>query len=234
MELLVDTSFSASEGVLSEEESRHCISVMRHRVGDEVNVSNGQGILFRCTIEKANSKECLLNVVEQIEQPRPAHHLHMAVAPTKNIDRFEWFVEKAVEMGVGEITPIICQHSERTHLRLDRLYRLVVAACKQSLKFYLPQINEPCTATDLISNATEEQRYILHCVHNAPKEHLFNMVSKGMSSLVLIGPEGDFSQQEIEQARLHNFAEPTLGDERLRTETAAMMACHVVNLKNKL
>ena len=121
MELLVDTAFDASVGILSEEESKHCISVMRHKVGDEVNVTNGQGWLFKCVVVQANSKKCQLDVIAKIEQPRPSHHLHMAVAPTKNTDRFEWFVEKAVEMGVGEITPIICQHSERNHLRTDRL-----------------------------------------------------------------------------------------------------------------
>lgn len=233
MELLVDTAFDASVGILCEDESRHCVSVMRHRVGDEVFVTDGNGILYHCTIVEANSKKCVLNVVEQKQQPSPKHHLHMAVAPTKNTDRFEWFVEKAVEMGVGEITPIICDHSERNHLRLDRLERLVVAACKQSLKFYKPRINEPQKASELIVNATENQKFILHCEHEQ-KQHLFNVVNVGKSSLVLIGPEGDFSKEEIAQARSCGFVEATLGDERLRTETAAMVACHIVDLKNQI
>jgi len=233
MELLVDTTFSASSTILCEEESKHCISVMRHRVGDEVNVTNGCGKLFRCTIVDANSKKCKLTINEIVDCHKPTHHLHMAVAPTKNTDRFEWFVEKAVEMGVGEITPIICEHSERNHLRLDRLQRLVIAACKQSLKFYLPRINEPCKASELIATATEQQKFILHC-EQQQKQHLFNLAQKGLSSLVLIGPEGDFSKSEIQQAQEHNFMEATLGDERLRTETAAMVACHTIDLKNQI
>jgi len=233
MELLVDKNFDMS-GILCEEESKHCVSVMRHRVGDDVNVTDGQGVLYKCKIVEINKgKQCLLSVVSSETMPEPKHHLHMAVAPTKNVDRFEWFVEKAVEMGVGEITPIVCEHSERNHLRLDRLERLVIAACKQSLKFYIPRINEPCKASDLIKEDKSDQRFILHCVPGE-KQHLFNLAEPRKSSLVMIGPEGDFSVNEIDLAKKNGFHEATLGQERLRTETAAMVACQCVDLKNNI
>lgn len=233
MELLVDRSFDAS-GILCDEESKHCISVLRHRVGDEVNVTDGAGNLYICTIADApKNRPCLLTIREVRRMGAPSHHLHMAVAPTKNTDRFEWFVEKAVEMGVGEITPIVCDHSERNHLRIDRLERLVIAACKQSLKFYLPRINEPVKASDIINGSAENQRFILHC-EPGEKPHLFNAARKGISSLVMIGPEGDFSADEIALAKSLGFVEATLGPERLRTETAAMVACHTIDLKNQI
>ncbi|MCQ2228554.1 MAG: 16S rRNA (uracil(1498)-N(3))-methyltransferase [Bacteroidales bacterium] len=233
MELLVDKDFDMS-GVLCEEESKHCVSVMRHRVGDEVFVTDGQGVLYKCKIVEVNKgKQCLLSVISSEVQPQPKHHLHMAVAPTKNTDRFEWFVEKAVEMGVGEITPIVCEHSERNHLRIDRLERLVIAACKQSLKFYIPRINEPCKASDLIKNDSSDQKFILHCMPGE-KQHLFNLAAPFKSSLVMIGPEGDFSQNEVALAKQCGFNEATLGQERLRTETAAMVACQCVDLKNNI
>lgn len=232
MELLIDPSFIPG-GTLSEEESRHCISVMRHRQGDTVHVSDGCGTLYTCIIAKADSKHCQLSVESQQVMPRPVHELHMAVAPTKNIDRFEWFVEKAVELGISKITPLVCDHSERTHLRLDRLQRLVVAAAKQSLKYYLPEICEPQKAADVIAQATEEQRFIMHC-HEGQKQHLFTASRPRVSSLLLIGPEGDFSTNEIVAAKANGFTEATLGDQRLRTETAALAACHIIDLRNDI
>lgn len=232
MELLVDEFFDGSEP-LCEEESRHCVSVMRHRIGDEVLVTNGRGTLYHCRIDVADNKKCQLSIISQEDIPTPKHRLHMAVAPTKNTDRLEWFIEKATELGVSEITPILCEHSERIRLRTDRLKRLVIAASKQSLKYHLPIVNEPIDAQLLIKSATENQRFILHCEENK-KEHLFNLVEPKKSSLILIGPEGDFSQKEISLAKSNGFIEATLGDERLRTETAALAACHIVDLKNTL
>lgn len=232
MELLVDRTFDGTLP-LCEEESAHCVRVLRHRAGDEVWVTDGQGTLYRCRIDVANSKACELTVLESEVKPPFAHYLHMAVAPTKNIDRFEWFVEKATELGVSEITPIICEHSERTKVRLDRLERLVTAAAKQSLKCHLPKLNEPCTASELIAASAEQQRFILHC-GEGEKSHLFNEVQTRCSTLVLIGPEGDFSKAEVEKALAKGFKEATLGEERLRTETAALAACHIVDLKNNI
>ncbi len=232
MELLVDPSFSPGS-VLCEEESRHCVKVMRHREGDTVYVTDGQGQRFECRLVKADARGCLLDVVTTEVVPTFHHMLHMAVAPTKNIDRFEWFVEKAVEIGVCQITPIICDHSERTTLRLDRLERVATAAAKQSLKCHLPNIGEPISCAKLIEQATEQQRFILHCVEDA-KRHLYQACAPGQSTLVLIGPEGDFSTREIELAKEHGFEACTLGEQRLRTETAAMVATNIVNLAEQL
>ncbi len=233
MELLVDKQFDPQIGVLSEDETKHCVNVMRHRIGDNINITDGNGHLYECTLSDVKGRNAKVRVENTVNADAPKHVLHIAVAPTKNTDRFEWFVEKAVEMGVSEITPLVCDHSERTHLRLDRLERLVVAACKQSLKYHLPIVNEPIEAKKLIALSSENQRFILHCKHNQ-KEHLFKQAKTQTSTLVLIGPEGDFSDEEIALALKSGFNEATLGPERLRTETAAMVACHIIDLKNTI
>lgn len=232
MELLIDPDFVPG-ATLCEDESRHCVKVMRHRVGDTVFVSDGCGKRYECKIADANARGCMLEIVKCEELPEPTYSLHMAVAPTKNIDRFEWFVEKAVEIGVAKITPIYCDHSERTTLRTDRLRRIVMAAAKQSLKSYLPEVTEPVSCTDLIASAEEDQRFILHC-EEGEKEHLFNACQTSRSTLVLVGPEGDFSAKEIGSALSHGFVECSLGKERLRTETAAVVATDIVSIKNQV
>lgn len=231
MELLFDASFMGS-GILCEDESRHAISVLRHKENDVLNITNGKGDLFTSRIIKAHHKKCELELIQTHHYQRPTPWLHMAVAPTKNIDRFEWFLEKATELGIQEITPIICDHSERDKIRLDRLEKVLVAAMKQSLKYWLPVLNEPTAMADFISRPTANtQNFILHC-REAKKTHLFNATSQQQDTILLIGPEGDFSVREIELARQNHYQEATLGDNRLRTETAALSACHIFNLKN--
>ena len=231
MELLIDPLFDLS-GMLCEEESRHCIKVMRHRAGDTVSICDGRGTLYTGRIAEADSRGCLIADIEATVMPGRGYGVHIAVAPTKNIDRLEWFVEKATELGIDRITPIVCDHSERTRLRLDRLERIATAAAKQSLKYRLPLISEPLEADRLMRQSTESGRFILHCNDN-PKPHLLDVVTPATDVVVLIGPEGDFSDREIETARAHRFVEATLGQSRLRTETAAMAACHIVNLRNE-
>ncbi|MCR5696376.1 MAG: 16S rRNA (uracil(1498)-N(3))-methyltransferase [Marinilabiliaceae bacterium] len=232
MELLIDTAFNAS-GILSPDESHHCIKVMRHREGDQVFVTDGNGTLYTCRIVKADARGCQLSVESTEDRPQ-RHQLHMAVAPTKNIDRFEWFVEKAVEFGVSRITPIVCRHSERTNLRTERLVRLAHAAAKQSLKCTLPQIDEPTAVVEIINQSAAAQRFILHC-KDGDKPHLFNAATAlGTSTVVLIGPEGDFSDDEIAMAAQNGFTAASLGPERLRTETAALAACHIINLRQEV
>lgn len=232
MELLVDPSY-APGATLCAEESLHCVKVMRHRDGDLIVVADGRGNRYECRIEKADPRGCQLSV-ERIEQmPAPTYKLRMAVAPTKNIDRFEWFVEKAVEIGVSRITPIETEHSERTRVRLDRLERIVLAAAKQSLKYHLAKVDEITPLSDLMSEDESEQRFILHCAET-PKEHLMKAAQKGISTLVLIGPEGDFSLSEVEKALGLGYKECTLGPERLRTETAAMVATNIIALRNQI
>ncbi|MDO4462501.1 MAG: RsmE family RNA methyltransferase [Bacteroidia bacterium] len=237
MELLIDPDFLPEEGALNAEESKHCVSVMRHRVGDEVYVSNGQGVIWTCSLVEANSRGCMLNVISEQSTPSRASSLTMAVALTKNIDRFEWFVEKATEMRVERIVPLITDHSERVQMRLDRMQRVVVAAAKQSLKAWLPELTEPVKIADLFKDNQYDkaQRFIMHC--DAPiscdvKPHLLKALNPNQDTLLLIGPEGDFSSAEIQKAISLGYKEASLGDERLRTETAAVLACHIGNLIN--
>lgn len=231
MELLVDPSFSPA-GTLCPEESLHCVKVMRHREGDSVVVTDGRGSRFDCVLRKANPRGCLLSVVSHTRVTPPSYHLRMAVAPTKNIDRFEWFVEKAVEIGVSRITPIETDRSERTRVRVDRLQRIVLAAAKQSLKYHLPAVDDVTPVSGLLTSDPSAQRFILHCA-DKPKEHLFAAAQKGVDTLVLIGPEGDFSPAEVDQALSLGFIECTLGEQRLRTETAALVATNVIALRNQ-
>ncbi len=232
MELLFDSNFEPGQ-TLCEEESRHCIKVLRHKVGDTIHITNGNGTLYTCKLIDANPRGCVAEIEKAETAPAPKVYLHIAVAPTKNTDRLEWFVEKAVEMGISEISPIICKRSERTALRIDRLQRIAVSACKQSLKYSLPIINEPMTFEQLVERTSEEQRFILHCL-NTPKPHLFEAAKAKLSTIVLIGPEGDFAPEEIEKAHRKGFVECTLGEERLRTETAAMVATHTIDLLNQI
>lgn len=232
MELLVDPAFEPG-AVLCAEESQHCVRVMRHREGDTVVVTDGRGMRYDCRLARADAKGCELEVVSQTEMTVRPYELRMAVAPTKNIDRFEWFVEKAVEIGVTRITPIETEHSERTRVRVDRLERIVTAAAKQSLKYYLPTIDEITPIGELMKSDASAQRFILHC-GDTPKPHLMAAAAKGLSTLVLIGPEGDFSAGEVATALGLGYRECTLGPERLRTETAAMVATNIVALINQV
>lgn len=232
MELLVDPNFAP--GVkLCPEESLHCVKVMRHREGDTIVVTDGTGTRYDCKLLKADARGCELEVVSTTNIPPRNYELRMAVAPTKNIDRFEWFVEKAVEIGVSRITPIETEHSERTRVRIDRLQRIVLAAAKQSLKYYLPEVDALTTIDELFKADNSEQKFILHC-GETPKEHLMKAAKAGVSTLVLIGPEGDFSGKEVQEALSLGYEECTLGPERLRTETAAMVATNVIALRNQL
>lgn len=233
MELLFDTGF-AGNGILCEDESRHAVSVMRHKEGDMLYVTNGRGDLYHCRIVLAHHKRCELELIghQHLTQRHP--RLHMAVAPTKNIDRYELFLEKSTELGIDEITPLLCDHSERARLRPDRLEKILIAAMKQSLKYHLPQLNEPCTVKEFIAKADENcKKVILHC-RESKKDHLFNSIHKGSDTIIFVGPEGDFSVSEIDLVLRNGFCEATLGDNRLRTETAAIAACHIFNLKNEI
>ncbi len=231
MELLIDKGFAPGR-VLNDEESAHCVKVMRHRVGDVVHVGDGAGKRYECRLAKADARGCELDVLS-VEERERSGEIWMAVAPTKNIDRFEWFVEKAVEIGVGRITPLLCEHSERDRVRVDRLEKIVLAASKQSLKYWLPIVDDLTGFSDLMAMDSPEGRFILHC-EEGDKRHLFASVEGGRDTLVLVGPEGDFSKGEIETALAKGYRECTLGDERLRTETAAIVATEIVALRSQV
>ena len=215
---------------LDEEESGHCVRVLRYTRGDEILLTNGQGMTYTAVITNPHPKHCEFEVRTAEKQSKHhSNYIHIAIAPTKNVERIEWFVEKCTEIGVDEITPLLCRFSERKQLRIDRLQKIILSAAKQSLTPYLPKLNEMTDCTEFIRRTEEETRFIAHC-YKDDKRDLRNEIKPGKSVVVMIGPEGDFSEQEIAEALQHNFVPVSLGDSRLRTETAGIVACHICNL----
>lgn len=213
---------------LPEEESRHCVRVLRLAEGDEIEVIDGKGTLYRCRIAIAHNKHCAVEILSQEHcMPHWGAKIELAVAPTKNLDRIEWMAEKCTEMGIDRITPLLCTHSERKVLKTDRLHKILVAAMKQSLKAQLPQLDELTPIKDVINEDFSGQRFIAYCDESLPREErksLPQVYDPNKDALVMIGPEGDFDPHEVEAALNAGFIPVTLGKSRLRTETAAMMA----------
>ncbi|TAH03782.1 MAG: 16S rRNA (uracil(1498)-N(3))-methyltransferase [Sphingobacteriales bacterium] len=219
---------------LSEEESKHCIKVLRLKINDEVNLVDGKGGLYLAKVTNDHPKRTILSIINHQQQfGKRNHYLHIAVAPTKNIERFEWFLEKATEIGVDEITPIICEHSERKEIKIERSNKIITSAVKQSLKAYHPKLNEAITFANFLNIATADAKFIAHC-HQNTKQNIESGFAKYQKYLILIGPEGDFSQTEINGALQNGFVPISLGNSRLRTETAALAACFEVNYLNKV
>lgn len=217
--------------ILSEEDSRHCVKVLRKNIKDKVHVVDGLGGLFECEITKAHEKKCEVRILStKREFEKRTHYLHIAIAPTKNADRIEYFVEKCVEIGVDEITLIQTKHSERKNQKTERLEKIAISAMKQSLKAYLPKVNELMDFDKFIENANFEGKFIAHLTDDA--KPLKDVAANSNEVLILIGPEGDFAQDEILLAQKFGFQLVTLGNSRLRTETAGVVACAIVNAFN--
>lgn len=222
-----------NEITLDETESKHVVKSMRLGKGDKVQVVDGKGGFYTAEITEPLPKKCRLTVLEaQQEFNKRDFWLHIAIAPTKNIDRLEWFLEKATEIGIDEITPFLSEHSERKTIKPERLEKIVISAMKQSVKAYLPKLNPLTSFNALIQKEIASQKFIAHC-QQGEKPHLKEEIERKNSTLILIGPEGDFSPGEVEQAKAQNFKEISLGNSRLRTETAGVVACHIVNLANE-
>ncbi|MES2417352.1 MAG: 16S rRNA (uracil(1498)-N(3))-methyltransferase [Bacteroidota bacterium] len=218
---------------LNEEESRHCSKVLRLNVDDIVYLIDGKGGLFEAKIEHVAKKNVQLQIVKtQLEYGKRNHHLHIAIAPTKNTDRLEWFLEKATEIGIDEITPIICDHSERRIIKTERLIKVITSAVKQSLTAYHPKLNEAVSFATFLAQDFNGKKLIAHCM-DGEKSYLNKLVKPHQSYLILIGPEGDFSQPELAAALLNGYKPLTLGNTRLRTETAALAACFEANYINR-
>lgn len=233
MQLFYVPDISGAEITFDEPESKHAVRVLRLSNGTQVQIIDGKGGFYVAEITDANPKKCRLIVLETIRDfGKRNFHLHIAIAPTKSIDRFEWFLEKATEIGIDEITPLLTEHSERKNIKPERLEKILVSAMKQSLKAYLPKLNELTRFSEFVANAKTEIRCIAHC-YDGEKPHLKNSLEKGKNVLVLIGPEGDFSMGEVEAAKGNGFQEISLGAARLRTETAGVVACHICNLANE-
>lgn len=218
--------------VFDKEESKHIIKVLRKKESDTLHVTNGLGFIFTTEITIASDNKCTVKIVSFEKQEAPKFHLHLAVAPTKMNERYEWFLEKATEIGIQEITPIICDHSERKVIKTDRFQKILESAMKQSLHYYLPKLNEPILFKDFVKTKKEGQLFIAHCEETA-KKSLKTELQANQDVTILIGPEGDFSVKEIEQAIAADFIPVSLGATRLRTETAAIVACHSVVFKNE-
>jgi 16S rRNA (uracil1498-N3)-methyltransferase len=234
MQLFYNPTINESQTffVFDKEESKHIIKVLRKKEGDILHVTNGLSFLFTTEITIASDNKCTVKIVSFEKQEAPKFRLHLAVAPTKMNERYEWFLEKATEIGVQEITPIICEHSERKIIKTDRFQKILESAMKQSLHYYLPKLNEPIAFKDFIKNKQSGQLFIAHC-EETDKKSLKNELKSNKDVTILIGPEGDFSVKEILLAIDNNFIPVSLGATRLRTETAAVVACHSVIFYNE-
>ena len=215
------------------EESKHCIRVLRLKKGDKLILTDGKGRTFSGTLVDDNPKKCAINIdkITNVDKPRN-YLLQIAVSPTKNIARFEWFIEKAAEIGVDKIIPLQCEHSERIRLNHDRLEKILISAVKQSQQPWLPELTQLMTFSSLINQKIQGQRFIAYLDENH-QTTIKNASKQGYDTLILIGPEGDFSKDEIKQALEAGFQPVSLGPNRLRTETAALLACHTVVLLNQ-
>ena len=226
---------NATNASFPKDESKHIVKVLRKRPGDILDITNGNGNFFKAEITQASPSNCIVKILEvTTEKPFP-YHLHLAVAPTKLNDRYEWFLEKATEIGISEITPIICDHSERKVVKEDRYERILQSAMKQSLKAYLPKLNAAISFSEFMETqaSTETVRFIAHCEET--NRFSFKQKLKPKTNLlILVGPEGDFSPAEIEQALKAGFVPVMLGEQRLRTETTAVVATHSVAFVNEV
>lgn len=226
-----DIDIDTIEFTFDKEESKHIVKVLRKLEGSILHITNGKGFLFICEIILASEKKCVVKINESQFTEARNFRIHMVVAPTKMNDRYEWFLEKAAEIGVDEITPIICDHSERKIIKTERFDKILISAMKQSNQMYLPVLNEPIKLTDFLSKEISGQKFIAHC-EETDKVELKDRIEKQQHYTLLIGPEGDFSTNEINKALASGYLPVALGNTRLRTETAAIVGCHTFALLN--
>ena len=226
-----DIQSEDKEFTFSKEESKHITKVLRKKSGDHIHITNGKGHLFEAEITMADQKNCLISILKCVKKERHPYRLHIAIAPTKMNDRLEWFLEKATEIGIDEITPVICDNSERKIVKQERLEKIIQSAMKQSLQTHLPKLNDAIKLQEFINQPLDGQRFIAHCYEDQ-KQELNDQLLINTQYTILIGPEGDFSKKEIETALSNQFIPVSLGNTRLRTETAGIVACHTVALKN--
>jgi 16S rRNA (uracil1498-N3)-methyltransferase len=226
-------SFGNEYVELPEQEAYHCIKVLRKKQGDSVHITNGKGLIALANIHSLTKKEVQLKIDDVVFnlQKRADYYLHLYVAPTKNINRFEFFLEKATEIGIDEITPIICEHSERRNIRYDRLEKIILAAAKQSFAAFIPKLNESIELKQLLTDKGNfKDAFLASCAEKST--NLVTAADKKNEIAVFIGPEGDFSKEETDLAKQKNIIPVSLGKNRLRTETAAIVATHTISLLN--
>ena len=223
---------TTSSFTFGKDESRHIVKVLRKSIGDTLHITNGKGWLFTAQVAGPNSNKCNVKIISKTFRPKHGYNLHLAVAPTKMNDRYEWFLEKATEIGIDSITPIICEHSERKTIKPERFERILQSAMKQSLSCHLPKLNPAIPFKDFIVQDFNGHLFIAHC-EETNRKSLKSLLKPKTNITILIGPEGDFSTNEIETALKNHFIPVTLGETRLRTETAAIVACHSVAFVNE-
>lgn len=225
-------NYQSQQITVEDEEAHHAIKVLRMQLGDVVCATDGQGNWFEGKIMEARKRFLIIRIDKHTKgKGKRDYKIHIAVAPTKNIKRFEWFLEKATEIGIDEITPIISEHSERREMKVERSNKVITAAVKQSLKSYHPVLNTPIKLKDFLARVKEEEKYIAHLI-DEDQQSLKQLYQESKDVCILIGPEGDFSKTEVRQAIESGFKAVRMGNERLRTETAAFVACHSIHLIN--
>lgn len=231
MQLFFEPDILTNQGYLGPEESNHCVKVLRYKVGDTLHILDGNGNLFEAIVQEASHKKCRVKIVSTKSVLSPSPVCHIAVAPTKSNDRTEWFIEKATEIGIEVITPVFSTNSERKVIKNERFEKVITSAIKQSVTLWRPTLSEAISFADFVRQPFDGDKFIAHC-HNQQEPHLNEVCVKGRNTLVLIGPEGDFTTTEVEMALQHGYKAISLGKKRLRTETAALLACTIVRLKN--
>jgi 16S rRNA (uracil1498-N3)-methyltransferase len=220
--------------ILDDNESKHCIRVLRMTKGTIVRLVDGKGNLYEGYISNPDSKKCTIAVTGIIKDfEKRNYRLHIAISPLKNPERFEWFIEKSVEIGIDEITPLICRNTEKPGIKLERINNLIISAMKQSLKTTKTILNDPCLFTDFLNKDSAGTRMIAHCNSSFNRNKISDIYSKNENAIILIGPEGDFSEDEINNATVADFRQVHLGQSRLRTETAGVAACHSIYFINQ-
>ena len=229
MNLFIASVFD-NKGILTNDESWHCTKVLRKKKGDHIRLIDGAGNFFNGVLDFVSEKQCLVIITEgPFHQIKHNYYLHLAIAPTKQIDRIEWMIEKGVEIGVDEISFIQSTNSERTTIKIDRIIKIVESAVKQSLQAFIPKVNEIINLNNFLIKSNADQKFIAHCNENS-KLNIRQIDFKQKNTIVLIGPEGDFSKLEIELANQHNYQSLSLGTNRLRTETAGLFICQAASL----
>ncbi len=221
---------AGSTGTLTSEESWHCAKVLRKKSGDHIHLIDGKGNFYEGDLELVSEKQCRVSITKgPVPQPKRNYYLHLAITPTKQIDRIEWMIEKAVEIGIDEISFVSCKNSERSVIKTERIAKIVESAVKQSLQAFLPKINELRSFKEILNQSQADQKFIAHC-YDLPKQEIKLVKFIGKSTCVMIGPEGDFTLEEAELAKEHNFGALSLGANRLRTETAGLYICQAASL----
>jgi 16S rRNA (uracil1498-N3)-methyltransferase len=234
MQIFYAPDISGNAYTLDEKESGHCIRVLRMKSGTPVQLIDGKGNLYDAVIVNPDPRKCGIEITGvKREFEKRNYRLHMAISPLKNYERFEWFIEKSVEIGIDEITPVICSNTEKPGIKRERINNLIISAMKQSLKSTLTILNEPCGFNDFIKNTTSGKRLIAHCYNEEARSRIGDIYSKGSDAVVMVGPEGDFSKAEVQAAVKNGFQPVHLGQSRLRSETAGIAACYSIYYLNQ-